>query len=185
MDAILADADAKVQRIREDTAETIRQRTQKAHSEVQAYMDGCARQDAADAADIIARRKVAAGMDGKKALLATKRELLDTVRSRLVERLVSLPHDDYLHLIDILLVAYAEEGDTVLLAKDCAVTYGDVQSLEVCRTRALKVEYDADVRSGILLSGRTVDRDLGFEAVAADVFAANEMELATRLFGKA
>lgn len=184
LDAILAEAQTKVSEIESAAQETARKQTQAAEREIQVFMDDCASRDATDAADIISRRKVAAGMEGKKALLAEKRALLDEVHDRLLSRLYALSHDQYLKLVELLLDAYASEGDMVYIAKDCAVTYGDVQSLDVCRKRALKVEYGPDVKSGVLLKGTAVDKDLSFEALAADVFAAHEMELATRLFGK-
>ena len=184
LNAILDEAKAKAAAIREEAERNARQKEQQAASDVQAYLDECASRDAMDAADLISRRKVAAGMEGKKALLAEKRALLGEVRSRLVERLYALPHEDYLHVVDVLLTAYAAEGDCVYIAKGCAVTYGDVQSLDVCRKLHLKVDYGATVRSGVLLSGLAVDKDLSFEALADGVFAEQEMELAKRLFGK-
>jgi len=184
LNAILEEATAKAAAIKEEADNTARANVQRAASEVQTYLDDCASRDATDAADIISRRKVSAGMEGKKALLAEKRALLSEVKSRLVERLYALSHEDYLRVVEVLLDAYAAEGDKVYIAKNCAVTYGDVQSLDVCRRLSLKVDYAPSVRSGVLLSGQAVDKDLSFEALADSVFAEHEMELATRLFGK-
>ena len=184
LNAILDEANAKAAAIREEAAKTAEEKTQRAAAEVQSYLDDCASRDATDASDLISRRKVSAGMEGKKALLAEKRALLSEVKSRLIERLYALSHEDYLKVVDVLLTAYAAEGDRVYIAKNCAVTYGDVQSLDVCRRLTLKVDYDPSVRSGVLLRGKSVDKDLSFEALADSVFAEHEMELATRLFGK-
>lgn len=184
LDAIEAEAAQKVAEIRSGAESAVKENTARAERELQAYLDDCASRDAADAADFIARRKVAAGMDGKKAVLAAKRALLDAVKARFVERLYGLAKEDYLRLITLLLEQYAAEGDKVFIARDCAVTFGDVQALDVCRKKALKVDYDPAVRSGLMLSGQKVDKDLSFEALADGVFADHEMELAVRLFGK-
>ncbi len=183
MNAILAEAESRAEQIRAEAVLAASEATDKANAEMKRFADAQARADDADAADMVARRKVSAGMDGKKALLAEKRALLSLVKSRLVERLYALEHKDYLHLVDIMLKTYAAEGDEVCIAKDCAITYGDVQSLDVCRALALKVVYDPSVKSGVLLKGRAIDKDLSFEALADSVFADHEMELADRLFG--
>jgi vacuolar-type H+-ATPase subunit E/Vma4 len=184
LNAILEDAQNRVKAIEAETAQAVLANTEKASGEVQAYMDECAARDKRDAADIVERRKVAAGMEGKKALLAQKRALMDAVKARLVERLYALSHEECLKLVDTLLKVYAATGDQVIIPTGAAVTFGDVQSLDVCRRLTLKVDYGQDVKSGLLLKGKAVDRDLSFEALADSVFADNEMALAERLFGK-
>ena len=184
LNAILEEATAKAAAIKEEANSTAKAKEQRAAAEVQSYLDDCASRDATDSADLISRRKVAAGMEGKKALLAEKRALLAEVKSRLVERLYAMGHDDYLRIVDVLLNAYATEGDSVFIAKNNTITFGEVQSLNVCSRLSLKVSYDPEMRSGVVLRGKAVDKDLSFEALADSVFAEHEMELATRLFGK-
>lgn len=182
MDTILGEARAKAESIRQDADAKAKQALEAEQSAMRNFLAENAAKDEADGQDLVTKATTAAVMEGKKALLATKREVLDTVYSRLADRLYGLGHDDYLALVNTLLERYATEGDTVLMAKGCAIDYGEVQSLAVSRRLALRVEYGEGIKGGIKLVGSAMDKDLTFEALCHSLQSSTEMDLAIRLF---
>lgn len=182
LDTILQEATASAESITREAAEKSEQLLAKENAEMRSYLQRQAAKDEVDGTDLVTKAATAAAMEGKKALLKTKREILDKVYGRLLERLYALGPKDYLALVEALLERYASEQDKVLLAKDCAITFGDVQALPVARKRALKVEYDEAMQGGVKLVSDSLVKDLTFEALCQSVQAATEMELAIQLF---
>ena len=182
LDTILAEAQDRAQAIRQEAQDKTQEALRCARDEMGAYLAQNARKDDADGEDLVVKATTAATMEGKKALLAAKRGVLADLYRRLLDALYALPHDAYLALVDTLLQRYAQEGDTVLMAKNCAINYGEVQSLAVVRRLSLTVQYGADVTGGIKLVGASLDKDLTFEALCHSVQADTEMDLAMQLF---
>ena len=182
LNTILAEAQAKADATVAEAQAKKDSVLAQAQADQAAYLAQSAQKDEADALDLVTKAATAATMEGKKAYLATKRRILATVYDRLLQQLYALPRDKYLALVDGLLQRYAQEGDTVLVAKDCAITYGDVQSLPIARKRVLKVEYSDTLKGGVVLVSDAMDKDLSFEALCQSVQQDTEMQLAASLF---
>ena len=178
----MGEAQDRAQAIRQEAHDKAQAALAQARAEMDAYLAQNARKDDADGEDMVVKATTAATMEGKKALLAAKREVLSAVYGRLADALYALPHDAYLGLVDKLLQRYAQEGDTVLMARNAVIDYGDVQSLSVARRLALRVQYSDEVRGGVKLVNDSLNKDLTFEALCHSVQADTEMDVAMRLF---
>lgn len=136
-----------------------------------------------DAIAIIERRKIVASIEGKKILLAKKRQLINTVFDNVYKSLCSMNKRDYLALVEKLLETYADEGDKVLLSTDGVIGIADVERLKVFIEKKLKI---IDKRStfigGVKLVGEKCDKDISFKALVDSIKEENESVVSKMLF---
>ena len=119
----------------------------------------------ADEADAtVERRETVARLDGRKKVLGAKRELIDEVFARALEKA------RYAEIVSRLLEENAEEGDTVVLSRFAPLSQSETEALPVFRARKLRFGgADGAFAGGLFLSNETCDKDLSFEAlIAAD-----------------
>ncbi len=127
-------------------------------------------------------RAASARLDGAKIMLAAKRRVIDGIYAKAAERLFAMSVKDCLLLTEKLLVAYAEEGDEILLAEKypCAA---EVAKLKVVAQRSLKlVAGGAEIDGGFILRGKYADKDLSYSALLAADRAEHEAEIAAEIF---
>ena len=125
----------------------------------------------ADEADAtVERRETVARLDGRKKVLGAKRELIDEVFARALEKAQNFPKARYAEIVSRLLEENAEEGDTVVLSRFAPLSQSETEALPVFRARKLRFGgADGAFAGGLFLSNETCDKDLSFEAlIAAD-----------------
>ncbi|MCD8307051.1 MAG: hypothetical protein LUD51_02325 [Clostridia bacterium] len=126
--------------------------------------------------------EASARLDAQKILLAEKRAVIDSIYDRALTRLVSSSKEDTVRLSQTLLEKYAEEGDEIIFA-DGFKYVKEVSALQVVKDRNLKVSFSkASFKGGFILSGKSSDKDLSYEALLAADREQHEAEIASRLF---
>lgn len=127
-------------------------------------------------------KAAAARLDCAKILLAEKRRVLGEIYSRSLKSLLALSEHDALALYEKLLTAYAEEGETVVLAERFPYA-GKVGALPVVKARGLTLAKErAPIAGGFLLKGERCDKDVSFEALLAADREENQAGIAARIF---
>ena len=103
-------------------------------------------------------------------MLGAKRELIEEVFARALEKAQNLPKARYTEIVSRLLEENAEEGDTVVLSRFAPLSQSETEALPVFRARKLRFGgADGAFAGGLFLSNETCDKDLSFEAlIAAD-----------------
>lgn len=103
-------------------------------------------------------------------VLGAKRELIDEVFARALEKAQNFPKARYAEIVSRLLEENAEEGDTVVLSRFAPLSQSEIEALPVFRARKLRFGgADGAFAGGLFLSNETCDKDLSFEAlIAAD-----------------
>lgn len=92
----------------------------------------------ADEADAtVERRETVARLDGRKKVLGAKRELIDEVFARALEKAQNFPKARYAEIVSRLLEENAEEGDTVVLSRFAPLSQSETEALPVFRARKL------------------------------------------------
>ena len=159
-DAIVAAAEEKAAKERRETEKEVAERV----------------------ADIRTRSQAAARLEGGKISLAAKRRVIDGVYKQALSRLVSLPKEEALALASSLLVAFADEGDEILLAKNYLYEK-ELAMLSVVEDKKLRIRADrALLDGGFLLIGEKTDKNLSYGALLAQDREENESRLAEELF---
>lgn len=136
-------------------------------------------------ADIDARARTVAELDAKKILLAAKTRLLDSVFTRATEKLSELDVDTRRRLLLAMLNEFAEDGDVVKLGRrqrQCLGS-GDVAYVATCKGITLTLSDVLGDFDGMILSGRSVDKNLTFDVEIALLRETLEMQIAKELFG--
>lgn len=184
MNAIKADAQAEAEEIISSAQKNAEETISVARKQAEAELEEAKKEGAEAAARIRSGKMAQARLDGAKVLLAEKRRVLDEIYARALKRLLSLPEKESLALYEKLLAENAEEGDTVLLAASCGI--GDkIRALPVAAQRKLKFSKEsADIEGGLLLRGKTSDKNLSFASLLQADMDEHQAELAIRLFIK-
>lgn len=132
-------------------------------------------------AEIVKNRLTLLNLDVNKLKLGAKREVLNDVYARVLNKLDSLKKADALKIIDGLILKNAKAGETVIVAEG-AVSVKDVEGLDSVKTLGLKVEKGEGFSGGVKLKGAGYTTDLTFYALAADIRRLTETEVAEKLF---
>ena len=134
------------------------------------------------AEDLEAGKRTLSALEEKKIILGAKQELVETVYLRAEQKLNKMQKNEFLTLIDRLIAEYAEEGDEVVLAENSPAKAEEVAALGSVKKLALKIRTGGKV-GGIILSGKTCDKDLSFKALLGALREKTEAETAAELFG--
>lgn len=127
-------------------------------------------------------KSATARLDSAKVLLAEKRRVIDTVYAQALEKLKKLPQSDAVRLAEVLLSAYAEEGDELVFATNFQYK-AQVLKLSVITEKHLRNSgKTADIDGGFVLLGKKSDKDLSYGALLALDREEYQSEIAAKLF---
>ena len=116
--------------------------------------------------DIVERRKTVAKLDSRKISLAVKQELIDATFNKALDLLLRSSKDEYLALVERLINEYADDGDAIVLCDDNVLSVSDVKGFEAYTRFNMSIcEKRGSFKGGVLLIGKTCDKDLSFEAL--------------------
>lgn len=135
-----------------------------------------------EAAGLIEKRETLARLEVKKRLLSAKQDVLTGVYRRALGKLSSLSENQYLDLLQNLIVRNAEEGERVVFAADCPVNRETLENLPVLKDRHLTPVFGGKFRGGLRIEGKSCDKDLSFDTLVASVREDTEAEISAALF---
>lgn len=180
-DRIAADAQAEAEQI----VSAARQTAERIAAETAARIE---RADAEEESGLARKVKgitegyaASARLEGKKIMLASKRRALDEVYERVLQKLISLEKDDYIALCERLIDASAEEGDELIFSDNFPYKK-EVASLKRVQELKIRPVFSEKCRDGMLLRGKSSDKDLSFTALIARYRAEHEAETAAEIF---
>jgi len=130
---------------------------------------------------LLSRRATIARLDGKKAMLKAKQQIVAAVFDRVLEKLCSAPEDKYYALVKTGVQRYAEKGDTVLLSENAP--FGAERLAAELSSAGITVVKNGKFKGGAIVSGVNRDTDLSFEALVADYYEKHSGDVARAIFG--
>ena len=182
-----------IKRIQEDAASEAAEILSAARAQAESILAEAEKQTQAERAEAEAEVKeratrisegkaAAARLDSAKILLAEKRRVLEAVYRFALNELIALSERESVALCERLLAENAEEGDEVVFAEN--FKYAEkVKLLPVAKERKLAFAKErADISGGILLRGKTSDKDLSFAALLHADMEEHQAEIAAVLF---
>ena len=130
--------------------------------------------------EILDGAETRARLDGRKEILAAKRELLDQAFDEAYRALCALDRDSLTALYSQVLKKEAEEGDAVLPAEvdRDAVT----RAVSTLKTEHEIQKRNAPVERGFLLIGKGYEKDCSLKAILSEMRAREETKIAGLLF---
>ena len=172
-DAILLEAREKADEILADAA-----------SECKTYYDQSVYEMNKQVDDILARGKTVAELDAKKLQLGAKAQILGTVFSSALDKLLALDKKALKGLL-VGMLANAEDGDVVIISaneKD-VLTEKDVKDFAAKKGIKLSLAKEfGDFKGGLMLRGNGIDKNFTFEVEIAMIRDEIEMNIAKELF---
>ncbi|MDO4543891.1 MAG: V-type ATP synthase subunit E family protein [Clostridia bacterium] len=170
-----ADAEETLRKARQDASE-IEAEYSKKISELEAD-HGKKREQAI--ASVMDGNRTRAALDGRKADLSSRRELIDRVFELAYQRLVALDGQKRERLLEKLLKSEAENGDTVIPSKaDRERLSKLVKDFEPALSLSDK---DAAIDAGFILAGDSYEKDCSFKAVLSQLRLSEETAVAEKL----
>ena len=134
--------------------------------------------------DVVARKKIVAELDVRKALLKTKQEILDEIYARAEQKLCKLAKKQYLAIVLSKIEEFADEGDEVMLSCDGVLSEKDVAGSEVFKRKKLSVsKKQGKFYGGVMLIGKVCDKDLTFHEIILAEKEKSAPSIAKKLFG--
>lgn len=138
-----------------------------------------------EASEIVARRKTVALLESRKIMLAKKREAIDAVFKSVAEKLLTLDSERYKNFVEKLILENAEIGDEIVLASRGLLDKKTIEQMDVVKRLSLKIsDKKGGFSGGVLLIGKTSDKDLSFEAIVKAAQEDLSSKAAELLFGK-
>lgn len=131
--------------------------------------------------EFVARRMTIARLDGKKAMLGAKQQIVSEVFEKALEKLCAAPEDKYFALVKKGVEKYAESGDTVILSENAPFSAEKLQS--AVSGLGITVLKQGKFKGGAIVSGAKRDTDLSFEALVADYYEKSSGDVARAIFG--
>lgn len=180
---ILSDADAKCGEIL-NTAKTQAEQI-KANAEIAAEADKQALNTRIETltAERVRNRVATAELDARKYKLYTKQQLISRCYDKALRYLADLPSREKQAFIAKLLKKYAENGETVCIAK----ADKDVITQKFLDTTGIKLTLDKKYHSeagGVILLGAGYEKDLTLSRIVAHLREQTEGKVAGVLFGE-
>lgn len=124
-------------------------------------------------------------LETQKAELKVKRQIIDEVYAKVIEKINSLSDNDYRDFVGRSIAKYAQAGDKIIISKDEKRL--DDQWLNVLASRLkLQLCFDNERHSdvgGVILRGSKYDKNLTVSALIEGVRKATESKVAEKLFG--
>lgn len=137
-----------------------------------------------ETAEIVERRKIVAGLDVRKVILKAKQDVLKDVYAVAEQKLCKVDKKSYLKLVLAKIDEYADIGDEVVLSCDGVLTEKDINESTVAKNKKLSVsKTQGKFRGGVMLLGKTCDKNLTFHEIIAAEKEKNAPVLAKKLFG--
>jgi vacuolar-type H+-ATPase subunit E/Vma4 len=169
--AIVADAEKKAEKLLSDASLRAEETRKTIEAEV-----------AEKRRAILEKRAADARLDCAKALLGEKRKVVETVYDEAHSRLLELPKEDAVALVERLLCAYAEAGDEIVFDKYFPYA-AEVKILPVVKEKDLRIAKESqEIGGGLRLIGKVSDKDLSFKALILADRDENQASLARELF---
>ena len=180
---ILSDAQQKAETRKAEAAARAENARDEARRKAEALLTSGRAQLMRDAEETVSRRETVAGLDVRKRLLAAKREAIEAVFTRALEKTRAFGKGRYLAVLDALLEAYAEDGDAVQLSKYAPVDGRDLADSKVFLAKKLVFrDADGDFEGGLRLYNAVSERDLSFRAILEARRFELEREIVQALF---
>lgn len=180
---ILSDAQQKAETRKAEAAARAENARDEARRKAEALLTSGRAQLMRDAEETVSRRETVAGLDVRKRLLAAKREAIEAVFTRALEKTRAFGKGRYLAVLDALLEAYAEDGDAVQLSKYAPVDGRDLAASKVFLVKKLVFrDADGDFEGGLRLYNAVSERDLSFRAILEARRFELEREIVQALF---
>lgn len=180
---ILSDAQQKAETRKAEAAARAENARDEARRKAEALLTSGRAQLMRDAEETVSRRETVAGLDVRKRLLAAKREAIEAVFTRALEKTRAFGKGRYLAVLDALLEAYAEDGDAVQLSKYAPVDGRDLAASKVFLAKKLVFrDADGDFEGGLRLYNAVSERDLSFRAILEARRFELEREIVQALF---
>lgn len=180
---ILSDAQQKAETRKAEAAARAENARDEARRKAEALLTSGRAQLMRDAEETVSRRETVAGLDVRKRLLAAKREAIEAVFTRALEKTRAFGKGRYLAVLDALLEAYAEDGDAVQLSKYAPVDGRDLAASKVFLAKKLVFrDADGDFEGGLRLYNAVSERDLSFRAILEARRFELEREIVQSLF---
>ena len=180
---ILSDAQQKAETRKAEAAARAENARDEARRKAEALLTSGRAQLMRDAEETVSRRETVAGLDVRKRLLAAKREAIEAVFTRALEKTRAFGKERYLAVLDALLEAYAEDGDAVQLSKYAPVDGRDLAASKVFLAKKLVFrDADGDFEGGLRLYNAVSERDLSFRAILEARRFELEREIVQALF---
>ena len=182
VEKIIADAQAEAQAIIADAEKKAEKTVADATARAERRRQGEKATAEKRAESILEVKAAAARLDCAKILLGEKRAVIDEVYARALKNLQGLGKADCLHLIEKLLKEYAEEGDEVMFAENFKYA-PEASKLDIVKEKKLKISGKrADIDGGMLLIGKSSDKNLSFSALLSADREEHQAEIASIIF---
>lgn len=181
---IIEDAEGKADKIRAEAAAKNAEVISDAQSWAESYLTAQRGLLAAETDNLVSRRVTVADLDYRKSLLAAKREVIDAVYKKALDKLCALDKKSYLAFLDKLIAEYGEKGDKLILPEAAPVKPDEADALPSCKKLGIKTAGKGAFRGGVMLVNDVCDKDLSFEILVNALKAETEAETAEKLFGK-
>lgn len=189
VEKILAEANAEAEKIRSEAHGKADEEASHLQAELEAFEKETRRLAQAAAEDKKARMLAAARMDNRKQYLAAQVELLDEVFEKAIERIQSLPEEDYQAFMAALMANAVETGDEKILVGKKETRINDRVIKAVNRQLGpgfkgnLELASDrADIRGGFILQRGNIRINASTEVLVGQIRQELETELAQLLF---
>ena len=148
-----------------------------------------------DAAEIIRRKISSANLEGRKRILGKKEMILKEVFIEAKDKLLNLPVNEYLQLLETLVVEYSVTGDEIILLSedDASRLKNELNTWtkelnEKLKNKNLKGETTVsnetrEIDGGLVLSKGRTEINLSFEVLLSELRLSLEGDIMNVLFG--
>ena len=180
---ILSDAEEKAAAYRADAEQKNAASLENAGRQAALYLGRGRKALAAEAEELVARRKTVAALDGRKRLLAAKRGVLEEAFTLAVKSACAFPKKKYLAVLCALLDRFAEEGDSVELCAEAPVTEKELTACKAFTEKKLVFAGKTGrFEGGMRLENAVCVKDLSFRALLEAARSGLERGIADALF---
>lgn len=130
------------------------------------------------------RRLTLARLESRIAVLNIKQRVIEKAYRQVAERLDKMSADKYCKIFSKLVSAYAESGDELLIGKSDAGRLDTKWAERLCGEFKLKLSQSGFDGKGVILSNKTVEKDLTVPTLLSQIREKTESKTAEILFGK-
>lgn len=134
--------------------------------------------------DILSRGQIVAELDAKKLQLAAKKEILDIVFVRALEKVKEMNDKEYLKLL-LGMLNQAEDGDIITISKREEKVLTQKVVDDFAKKKGIKLSLSksrGDFDGGMILSGNGIDKNLTLEVEIGMIRSEIETQIAKELF---
>ncbi len=171
---IIKSAESKADKIVGDANAEVEQGTLRAVTDAEALVP-----------ELLRRKLSVAELESKKILLRAKQNVLEEVFKGALEDIRALPREKYLEYIESMLLANAEDGDTVIIAEadKAMVTKAFVE--KAAEKKGIKLQLAKEYGNfagGLILSSRCCSKNMSLELELASLREDKEAKIARMIF---